>query len=227
MYLAGLGAAGAAMPAWANTAIRSISTALAPRTVLNVIVQYAVDEYGNLHYRVVGSGVGWQRIVYQLDNVVININPASLDPIGDDGSGNSSGLSLLNWNYGMPGYPSVMDKLAEVTNTAEYQAINTMMSSIGASLAGMEVSAAALKIADNIPAFLGRTGVAVGFLGVGDNIMQMKKEGFNWTDFLQATGSGVILAIQIGAFFTPVGAAVTAGIFIAEMGLFFWELAED
>ncbi len=171
MYLAGVGAASAAipaMPAWANTAIRSISTALLPRKVLDGIIQYATDEQGNLHYRVVGSGVGWQRVVYNLDNVVININPAGLDPIGDDGSGNSSGLSLLNWSYGMPGYPSIMDKLAEVTASPVYQGIGWMMSSIGASLAGMDVSAAALKIADNIPAFLGVTGKIVAGFGIAD-----------------------------------------------------------
>ncbi len=52
-------------------------------------------------------------------------------------------------------------------------------------------------------------------------------DNFNWTDFTQAAIASGILLIQIGVLFNPVGAGITAGIFIAEMGLFIWELAED
>lgn len=228
LYMGGVGATGAAitaaMPAWAKTALRSINKTLNYSPLMDPEIQYGVDSEGNLFWRFPGKP--WTLLKIQLDNVIIDVGNPAISWIDD--SVVPGGPNTLIWNYGGGGggsaFPPIMDTFAEITNSPVYQGVNIMMSSIGASLAGLDVSAAALKIADEIPNFLGVTGKVVAGIGVADNAIQMYKEGINWTDAVQ-TAIGVAL---IGvALANPVGAGIATAVFIAELGLFLWELSES
>ncbi len=98
-------------------------------------------------------------------------------------------------------------------------AVVNMMSCIDLSVSGVQAAAKVMEA--NLPKFLGTVGKVTPWVGIADNLNQMRIEGFNKNDMSQV-GAGIAL-VGVAAIG---GTAMAPVVFVGGLGLFVWELGE-